>query len=238
MKTPAWIPLVALLALGGCSDDDPISQQQLYAHTRVLNATPVAAHGNAQMFADEERVGTVFQFGTPTGCNSLTVAEGTRSISFRTAAGDVIAETDYTFVSGIDYIIALLPDPAVVDGSRVAIYPEAYPSTVTAQMNAVRVINATIFGGDVVFTTPTGVVTTTSPARIALPAGASTTAAEFREVPVNEVRIRLFNTGEVTSAIADYTLTAVPTERIVTAFLTDSTFSRPSMGVQLNRCVH
>lgn len=238
MKTLSWIPFAAFVALGGCSGDDPISQQQLYAHARILNASPVAAHSTVEMFADEEQIGTVFQFGTPTACNSLTVAEGMRTISFRTVAGDVIAESDHSFVSGVDYIVALLPDPAVVGGARVAVYTETNPGAVTASMNAVRVINATSTSGDVVFTTPTGAVPTTSPPRFELAAGASTTAAEFREFATTSTRIRLFTTGAVTAPVADYTLTGVPAERIVTTFLTMPTFSRPSMGVQLNRCVH
>jgi hypothetical protein len=237
MKMLPWLPLLALIALGGCSDDDPTGQQQLYAHTRILNASPVTEHANARMFADDEQIGTAFQFGIPSACNSLTVPEGTRTISFRTVAGTVIAEAEHTFTSGVDYIIALLPSPGVANGARVMVFTEAYPSTVTASRNAVRIINGTASNGDVVFTTPTGAVTTGT-ARIALAAGESTSGATFREFLTTETRLRLFPTGASTNPTADYTLTAVPTERIVTTFLTGSTPARPLMGVQLNRCVH
>jgi hypothetical protein len=100
------------------------------------------------------------------------------------------------------------------------------------------VINATDTSGDLVFTTTTGVVTTTSPARIALASGESTSADLFREVPLNETRLRLFNTGTATLPIADYTMTAIPADRTVTTLLTASTAARPLMGVQLNRCLH
>ena len=117
MKNLSWLPLAAALAIAGCGDDDDPVVHQLYAHSRVVNASPVAANANAQMFADEERIGTVFQFGTASACNALTVPEGERTISFRTANGALIAEADHDFVSGTDYVIALVPNPAVVDGS-------------------------------------------------------------------------------------------------------------------------
>ena len=240
MKTLAWLPLAAVLALGACGDDDSHAPllSDLYAHTRVVNASPAAAHANAQMYADEERIGTVFQFGTASACNTLTVAEGMRTISFRTANGAAIAEADHEFVSGTEYIIALVPDPASAGAARVSIFTETFPASVATGMNALRVINATSAAGDVVFTTPTGTVTTTTPARIALAAGASTTSPVFGEVATASTRARLYNTGTATGPVGDHTLTSTGTDRTSTLVFTTPTVARPLTGIQLNRCVH
>jgi len=238
MKTYAWLSLAAVLALGACDDDDDPAGPQLYAHTRVVNATPVAAHANARMFADDERIGTIFTSGSASACNTLTVPEGTRNINFRTADSTLIAEMEYDFVSGVDYVIALMPDPAGATASRVAIFEEPYPETVTTGNNAVRVINATRATGEVVFTTPTGTVTTTTPARTSLTAGASTTSAIFPETAAGNTRLRLFNPGTATGPVGDYTLTTIGTPRTATVFFTIPTIERPTTGIQLNRCIH
>lgn len=238
MKNLAWLPLAAVLGLGACDDDDDPVGQQLYAHTRIVNATPVAAHANARMYADDERIGTIFTFGSASACNTLTVPEGTRNINFRTADSTLIAETEYEFISGVDYVIALLPDPAGGGASRVAVFEEPYPETVGAGMNAVRVINATTATGEVVFTTPTGAVTTTTPPRTSLAAGASTAGTIFPEVAAASTRLRLYTPGTATSPVGDYTLTTIGTPRTATVFFTMPTIERPTTGLQLNRCIH
>jgi hypothetical protein len=238
MKTLAWLPLTALIALAGCGDDDDPVSQQLYAHTRIVNASPVAAHANARVFADDERIGTIFQFGTASACNLLTVADGPRTIAFRTADSTLIAETEFDFVSGIDYVVALLPDPAAADRARVMVFEEHYPPTVTTGMNAVRVINGTAATGEVVFTTPTGTVTATTPTRVALAAGASTTGAEFGEVATGSTRARMYATGTATNPLGDYTLATLGSDRTTTVVFTTRTLERPVTGIQLNRCIH
>ena len=238
MKNLAWLPLAAVLALGACDDDDDPVGHQLYAHTRIVNATPVAAHANARMYADDERIGTIFSFGSASACNSLTVPEGTRNINFRTADSTLIAEMEYDFVSGIDYVIALLPDPANATTSRVAVFEEPYPQTVTDGMNAVRVINATTATGEVVFTASGGTVTTTTPARTSLAAGASTTGTIFPEFATGSPRVRMYAPGTATNPVGDYTLTTLGTPRTATVFFTMPTVARPTTGIQLNRCIH
>ncbi len=238
MKNFAWLPLAAILALGACDDDDNPVGHQLYAHTRIVNATPVAAHANARMFADDERIGTIFSFGTASACNTLTVPEGTRNINFRTADSTLIAEMEYEFVSGTDYVIALLPDPAAAGASRVAVFEEPYPETVTTGMNAVRVINATTATGEVVFTTSAGTVTTTTPDRTSLAAGASTTGTIFPEFASNQTRVRMYAPGTATNPVGDFSITAIGTPRTATVFFTMPTVERPTTGLQLNRCIH
>ena len=237
MKRLSWLPLVAALALAGCDDDDDPVVQQLYAHTRVLNASPAAAHANAQMFADEERIGTVFQYGIPSACNTLTVPEGERTISFRTANGVAIAEAQHEFVSGVDYVIALAPDPATAGAARVLVFEEPYPASVATGMNAVRIINGTSSPGDAVLTTPTGSVTTTSP-RVTLAPGGSTEGSVFPEFPSANTRLRLYPPGTTTGAFGDFTLGTVGDARTTTVVFTTPTVIRPATGVQLNRCTH
>jgi hypothetical protein len=238
MKNLAWLPLAAVLALGACDDDDDPVGNQLYAHTRIVNATPVAAHTNVRMYADDERIGTIFSFGTASVCNTLTVPEGTRNINFRTADSTLVAEMEYEFVSGVDYVIALMPDPANAAASKVAVFEEPYPATVTEGMNAVRVINATRAIGEVVFTTAGGTVTTTTPARTSLTAGASTAGTIFPEVATGSSRVRMYAPGTATNPVGDFSISAIGTPRTATVFFTVPTVERPTTGLQLNRCIH
>ena len=238
MKRLALLPFAALIALTGCDDDDDPVAQQLYAHTRVVNASPVPAHANARMFADDERIGAIFTFGSSSACNTLTVPEGLRNINFRTADSTLIAEAEYDFVSGVDYVVALIPNPAVAGAARVAVFEEEYPGTVTTGMNAVRAINATSAPGEVVVTTPTGTVTSTSPTRVTLAPGGSTGGAVFDEYPTANTRVRMYNVGTSTSPVGDHTLLTVGADRTTTVVFTTPTVERPVTGLQLNRCIH
>jgi hypothetical protein len=232
MKKFAMLSLMAVLALGACDDDDdPVTPAQ-NARIRIVNAST----GNASVsaFHGNNAIATNVAFqGAGTCGTSMNVPAGNQTITFRSGPNTTstqIATAQGTFQANRDYTIVLRGTGA---STTATIFEDTRPTTVTANNNAVRIINAQGTAGDVFVTAPAA-NPTGSP--IALAAGAGTTNAIYREFAVANTLARIYATGATTNPRGTFTLANVPANRMATVIFTDAATTGGATGFQLNAC--
>ena len=231
MKKYAVLSLMAVLALGACDDDDPVTPPQT-ARVRVVNAS--IGNASVSAFHGNNAIATNVTFQTAGACGTtMNVPVGSQTITFRsgpTTTSTQVATVPATFQANRDYTVALLGSGA---GTRAVVFEDTRPTSVTTGNNAVRIINATATGGDVFVTTPDG---TPTGGAINLGSGVGTSNAIYREFPVANTRVRIFDPGSTTEPRGTFTLAGVPTSRMATVILTDAATAGGATGFQVNAC--
>jgi hypothetical protein len=235
MKRFPFLPLLALLALNACDDDDDPTGNDDVALVRIVNAAPEAANASVNVFEGTDQLVSGVGFQTASACSNLIELEpGQHTLAFRRPASatvDIETET-FTFAANETYTVVLYNSGNNLDAF---VLQDDQPATATAGNNMVRIINATNTAGDVYVTTPAGTVSGTADISN-LAAGAATTSNTFRPFPTAETRFRLTGVGN-TTVRGDRELQNVPSSRMTTVVFTEVSSGGGTVNaVQFNPC--
>jgi hypothetical protein len=237
MKYPITrFALIALLgvAVAACDDDDDddddgTGPQTQFAQLRVVNATEIADVQARLVGATSPFVQDLDFRGVTQTCAQ--VPEGERAIIF-SATGIELATTAATFERGESYTAFLVSSNGV---RRAVILPDSV--TASTGNNALRFINSTNAAGDVYVTAPGGAVTAGFLAAGNLaPLGQSNALPDYVHRSTAHTQVRLFNTGAVTNARSDITLTGLPTSRLATVVFTNAGTPAGPTAFQVTPC--
>jgi Domain of unknown function (DUF4397) len=206
MKYPHFLIAAALtpMLLLAC-DDDPTEPQQ-FANVRIINASPSTA--NATVSVGGQSLGTVAFRSGSAACVQVPV--GSQTLSFSSGGTAVATTPAFNFQQGQGATVVLFGTGT----TRTAkVFADNFGVAQTG-MNQLRFINAQGAAGDVFVTTPTGAVTGTPNASLAVDAASTGGSAGFLSFPAANTRVRLFNTGVTTGTPrADFTLGTLPSSR-------------------------
>jgi hypothetical protein len=211
MKYPRFLIVTTLapLFLLACDDDDdgPTGTQQ-FTNMRIINASPTTA--SASVAVGGQTLGTVaFRAGSAT---CVQVPVGSQTVSFASGGSNVATTPAFNFQNAQNATVVLFGTGTT---RTATVFADNFNAAQTG-MNQLRFINAQAAAGDVFVTTPTGTITGTPSASVAIGAASTGGSAGFLSFPTANTRIRLFNTGATTNPRADFTLGTLPSSRTQT----------------------
>ena len=221
--------LAALALLAACDKESDVVQ---VAHSDVASVTIVNSTPNVvKPYVGTQLASTVNLQAATWMQNCAFVPPSNTTVSFKSLADADIAVSGATdFVAGSRYTTFLAANGTA---NSALVLPETFV-TLTPGNYGVRIVNLTGQAGDFYITTPAVTVTGTPDAALAAntATGGATGVGGYLTRAIPTTRIRMFNTGNQTTAQASITLdaTALPTNVTWTQGVT-AVFTKNSSGV-------
>jgi hypothetical protein len=236
MKKVAVFSIMAVLALGACSDE-PTGTENL-ATIRVVNATSGTNFASVIALDGDEVIASGVTAGNATVCTTnFTIRPGSKTINFRTTASGTtnLESVTHDFQANRKYLVILYGTNA--DVRAMVLDEETTPEPATTGNRRLRIINASVnaTAADVYArTTATGAPAAGSAIATNVGPGtaASGTGGVFFTVPETNNIIQFFPTGTTATARAAHTVSTAnfPPNRNATIFL------RETNTFQMNGC--
>lgn len=225
--------LASLAFVAACSSD--ATQPDEIANTRFVNASSSTPSITA---TDEGRVvatGLAFQnTNQPTNCS--TVERGSDvEIKFTLGATTTdLGSVKAPFVAQANYSVVFYGP------NNIAVYPDNF-SAPPAGQNALRFINATGGTGDIYLTGPNDLITgsptlTLGSNQVSGFNSGTAPGGTFTNFGDGNTRVRMFNQGQQVNPVADFTITAMPSNRVATVVLTPPPPGGSATGFLVGPC--
>ena len=239
MKKYAILSLMAVLALGACSDDDEDTLgPSNSAEIRVVNASNGVP--SVGLFRGSSQLLGGVGFQTASSCDNIKrVPAGQQTLEFRsTASASVTKSVPFNFVAGQRYLVVLYGPSNNL--SAVVLPEQSTTTTAGTNMNRLRFINATTTAGDIYATTAAGTITGTPTVGNLSGGGSTSGTTMYQDIANTNVRFRLFNTSTTTGTPrGDYTINTTnsfPTSRNAAIVFTDAVTAGGATAFQINAC--
>ena len=226
MKKYAMLSLMAVLALGACDDDDPVSPNT--AQVRIVNATTGATYASIHAFRGNTEIVSGITAGVASVCaTTYTVPSGSQTINFRTTAGGITnhEQIEFNFQANHRYTVVVYGTNADI---RAMVVDDGTQTNAPANQRRLRFINASVnnTAGDVYAranTTgaPTGAATVSN---IASGTAGSVGGSNYVNLANTLNFFQFFNTGTTANARATYDATTAtfPASANATIYFTDT----------------
>ena len=227
MKKYAMLSLMAVLALGACDDDDPVSPNT--AQVRIVNATTGASFATIHAFRGNTEIVSAIAAGNASVCTTTySVPAGTQTINFRTTAGGATNHEsieNFNFQANHRYTVVVYGTNADI---RAMVVDDGTVTDAPANQRRLRFINASVSNtaGDV-YARANTTGPPTPPATVSnIAAGTAGTVAGSNYVNVANTNnfFQFFNTGTTANVRVTYDATGAtfPTSGNATIYFTDT----------------